>query len=161
MSVSVTVYGRLLKTRNIWLFFLFYFSSPRKARAFNELRRYHTRPRWFNCGPENVHFGKTHLKNLNINAKILFIFCVFDYCTLKRPKKWSKVQKTPKNDKIIIPTFCRYYIRTNVQEIVVNTKVDFCGEFWMDTLKKWLVWKNLFSVLFLPNYWTLKILLLP
>ena len=34
-------------------------SSPREARAFNELRRYHTRPLQLNWGPENVHFRKT------------------------------------------------------------------------------------------------------
>ena len=37
-----------------------YLSSPRGARAFDELRRYHTRPLWLNWGPESVHFGKTH-----------------------------------------------------------------------------------------------------
>ena len=31
-------------------------SSPRGARAFHELRRYHTRPLRLNWGPENVHF---------------------------------------------------------------------------------------------------------
>ena len=35
-------------------------SSPRGARAFHELRRYHTRPLQLNWGPENVNFGKTH-----------------------------------------------------------------------------------------------------
>ena len=33
---------------------------PRRAWAFDELRRYHTRPLRLNKGPENVHFGKTH-----------------------------------------------------------------------------------------------------
>ena len=33
-------------------------SSPREARAFHELRRYHTRPLQLNWGPENVHLEK-------------------------------------------------------------------------------------------------------
>ena len=58
----------------------FILSSPRKVqaptgqpsadRAFNELRRYYTRPSPFNWGPKNVHFGKTHFRDLNINARI-------------------------------------------------------------------------------------------
>ena len=51
---------------------------PRGARAFHELRRYHTRPLRLNWGPENVHFGKTHFWDLNINVRIyqvqLFFF---------------------------------------------------------------------------------------
>ena len=42
----------------------------RGARAFHELRRYHTRPLRLNWGPENVHFGKMHFRDLNINARI-------------------------------------------------------------------------------------------
>ena len=48
-------------------------SSPREARAFHELRRYHTRPLRFNWGPKNVHFGKTHFRDPNINVKIFFV----------------------------------------------------------------------------------------
>ena len=58
-----------------------YLSSPRKARApaerasearaFNELSRYHIRPSQFNRGLENVHFGKTHFRDLNIDARIV------------------------------------------------------------------------------------------
>merc|ERR1712127_863171 len=44
-------------------------SSPHKARAFHELRRYHTRPLRFNWGPENVHFRKTQFWNPNINVR--------------------------------------------------------------------------------------------
>ena len=57
--------------------FLFIFLSsprvgrPRGARAFHELRRYHTRPLQLNWGPKNVHFGKTHFWDLNINIRIL------------------------------------------------------------------------------------------
>ena len=35
-----------------------YLSSPREARAFDELRRYHTRPLRLKWALENVHFGK-------------------------------------------------------------------------------------------------------
>ena len=45
-------------------------SSPRGAWAFDESRRYHTRPSRFNWGPENVHFGKTLFRDLNIDARI-------------------------------------------------------------------------------------------
>ena len=48
-------------------------SSPRGAWAFDELRRYHNRPLQLNWGPENVHFGKMHFRDPNINARI-FIF---------------------------------------------------------------------------------------
>ena len=47
-------------------------TSPRGARAFHELRRYHTRPLRLNWGPGNVHFGKTHFWDPNINVRILF-----------------------------------------------------------------------------------------
>ena len=40
------------------------------ALDFDELRRYHTRPLQLNWGPENVHFGKTHFRDPNIDAKI-------------------------------------------------------------------------------------------
>ena len=44
-------------------------SSPREARAFHELRRYHTRPLQLNWRPENVHFVKRHFWDLNINIR--------------------------------------------------------------------------------------------
>ena len=47
-------------------------SSPREARAFHELKRYHTRLLRLNWGPENVHFKKTQFWDPNINVKILF-----------------------------------------------------------------------------------------
>ena len=47
-------------------------SSPHEARAFKELRRYHTRPSQFNWGPKNVDFGETPFSDLNIDAKIFF-----------------------------------------------------------------------------------------
>ena len=37
---------------------------PSEAGAFNKLRRYHTMTFRFNWGPKNVHFGKTHFRNL-------------------------------------------------------------------------------------------------
>ena len=40
------------------------------ARAFNELRRYHTRPLQLDWGPENVHFRKTRFWDPNINVTI-------------------------------------------------------------------------------------------
>ena len=44
-----------------------------QARANYELRRYHTRPLRINWGPENVHYGKTHFWDPNINVRI-FMF---------------------------------------------------------------------------------------
>ena len=44
-----------------------YLLSPRGVWAFDELKRYHTRPSW---GPENVHFGKTMFRDLNIHARV-------------------------------------------------------------------------------------------
>ena len=52
-------------------------SSPRGARNFHELRRYHTRPLRLNWGPENVHFGKTHFWDPNINLRIFIFFETF------------------------------------------------------------------------------------
>ena len=43
---------------------------PSEARDFYELGRYHTRPSQFNWGPENLYFGKTNFKDLNIDARI-------------------------------------------------------------------------------------------
>ena len=48
-------------------------SSPRGPWAFDELRRYHTRPLRLNWGPKNVHFGKTHFRDPDIDARV-FIF---------------------------------------------------------------------------------------
>ena len=100
-----------------------YLSSRCEARAFNELRRYHTRHSWFNWGPKNVHFGKTHFKDLNIDASPpgnfffnTFFVWLFSYCTLKYPKKRFKLQNTGKNDQIVISTS---HIRT-VQKIVLD-----------------------------------------
>ena len=45
-------------------------SSPRFARAFHELRRYHTTPLRLHWGPENVPFRKRHFWDPNINVKI-------------------------------------------------------------------------------------------
>ena len=42
--------------------------------AFHELRRYHTRPLRLNWGPGNVHFGKRHFWDLNINVRIFIYF---------------------------------------------------------------------------------------
>ena len=43
-------------------------SSPHEAQAFDEIRRYHTRPLRTNWGPENVHFGKMQFLDLSFNA---------------------------------------------------------------------------------------------
>ena len=69
-------------------------SSPREARApagrprgtwaFDELRRYPTRPLRFNWGPENVHFGKVHFWDPNINVRI------FTVQSSKNAEKWPK-----------------------------------------------------------------------
>ena len=70
----------------------------RRAGAFDEVRRYHTRPLRLNKGPENLHFGKPQFLDLNFNAWIFLFFM-------------------PKNDQIIIPKFWTSYIRTNAREI--------------------------------------------
>ena len=83
------------------------------TRAFHELRRYLTRPLRLNLGPKNVHFGKTHFWDPTINARVFiqikkitrrnyFMFCIFHYGTKKTTKKRYEVQKTLKNDKIVI-----------------------------------------------------------
>ena len=54
-----------------------FLSSPREARAFHELRRYHTRPLRLNWGPENVHFRKTQFWDPNINVRIFIFFGKF------------------------------------------------------------------------------------
>ena len=43
-----------------------------RARAFDELRRYHTRSLRLNWGPENVHFGKMHFPDQNFDAMNFF-----------------------------------------------------------------------------------------
>ena len=43
---------------------------PSEARAFDKLRRYHTRTLRFIRGPKNIHFGKTHFRDPNIDARI-------------------------------------------------------------------------------------------
>ena len=62
----------------------------RGAWAFHELRIYHTRPLRLNWGPKKLHFDKTQFWDPNINV---------------RPKKRSKVKKTPKNDQNHFPTW--------------------------------------------------------
>ena len=52
-------------------------SSPHGARAFHELRRYHTRPLQLNWGPKNVHFEKAHFLDPNINVSIFIFFGKF------------------------------------------------------------------------------------
>ena len=49
-----------------------YLSSPNEARTFDELRKYQTRTHQFKWGHENVHFGKMHFRNPNINIRIFF-----------------------------------------------------------------------------------------
>ena len=74
-----------------------YLSSPRGAWAFDELRRYHTRPLRLNWGRENVYFGKNHFRDPNIDARVF---------------------KTPKIDQIVIPIFWTSHIRTNARDIL-------------------------------------------
>ena len=40
---------------------------------FIKLRRYHTRPLRLSWGLKNVHFGKTHFRDPNINVRIFFL----------------------------------------------------------------------------------------
>ena len=49
----------------------FKLSSPRGAWAFDELRKYNTRPLRFNWGPKHVNFGKTQFRDPNIDARII------------------------------------------------------------------------------------------
>ena len=79
-------------------------SSPRGAWAFDELRRYHTRPLRLNWGPENVHFGKTLFRDLNIDARGVFFVKLYDVLRfslryLNTAQKGSEVQKRRKMTK--------------------------------------------------------------
>ena len=58
---------QILHVHNILVYNIL--SSPRGAWAFDELRGYHTRPLQLDWGPENVHFGKTHFRDPNIDAR--------------------------------------------------------------------------------------------
>ena len=75
LSVSFSNFQQQKITKRLYYFLLLYLSSLREAlaRAFHELERYHTRPFRLNWGPENVHFGKTHFWNPNINVRIFII----------------------------------------------------------------------------------------
>ena len=77
----------------------------RGARAFDELRRYHTRPLQLNWGLKNVHFEETHFRDPNINARIFFVenlnFC-FAFSTMvpkNGPKNSQKIKKRQKMTK--------------------------------------------------------------
>ena len=74
------------------------------------------RPLRLNWGPNNVHFGQRHFMDPNIDTRIfqliskyldnyqaqLFYALRFSLWHLKRPTKRSEVQKTPKNDQIVM-----------------------------------------------------------
>ena len=49
-------------------------SSPRGARFFHELRRYHTRPLRLNWGSENVHLGKNAFLGPKYQCYDLYFF---------------------------------------------------------------------------------------
>ena len=49
---------------------VFCFPLEAYCRAFNKLRRYHSRTLWFNWGSENVHFDKTYFRDLDIDPRI-------------------------------------------------------------------------------------------
>ena len=51
--------------------FIYQGRAKRGPWAFDELRRYHTRPSRFSWCPENVHLGEKHFRDLNIDAKII------------------------------------------------------------------------------------------
>ena len=95
-----------------------FLSSPAKLggpQAFDELRRYHTRPLQFNWGPKNVHFRKIHFRDANIDAKVFIFFwkfkelpgatflCLAFFTAVSNngQKKRSKVQKRRKMTKTI------------------------------------------------------------
>ena len=74
-----------------------------------KLRKYHARPSQFNLGLENVHFGKTHFRDPNIDARIFrlnkfrsipdAIFLCFTFFTTV-PKNGPKLKKCRKNTKL-------------------------------------------------------------
>ena len=78
----------------------------------------------FNWSPENVYFEKKTFMDLNINARGLFFwklkelpgltFLSFAFFTVvpKTDQKTVQSSKMQKNDKIVIPTWRRSYIRT-------------------------------------------------
>ena len=91
--------------KNISAFFIT-LSSPRGARAFHELRRYHTMPLRLNWGPKNVHFGKRHFRDPNINAGATISYFVFSTTVPKNGLKNSqKFKKRRKMTKTISPLF--------------------------------------------------------
>ena len=76
-----------------------YLSSPCEARAFYELRRYHTRP--------------SRLKFLEKFQAQLFYVLRFSLWYQKMVKKRPEVEKTPENGQNISPTFWTSHITTN------------------------------------------------
>ena len=67
------------------LFRILILLSPRKDRAFKELRIYYIRPSWYSWGPKNVHFGKKDFRYLNINLKM----------AKKLVQSWKNAEKLP------------------------------------------------------------------
>ena len=70
---------------------------PRGVWAFDELRRYHTRPLRLNWGPKNEHFGITHFWDPTIDPSFFlitrrnfFMFCVFTAVPKNSKKNGSK-----------------------------------------------------------------------
>ena len=77
-----------------------------EARAFDELRRYHTRPSQFNWGPRNVNFGKTHFKDPHNNDRILnLIFGIFTVVPKNGPKNCPNFFLKLKNYQIVNTNF--------------------------------------------------------
>ena len=103
--------------------------------AFNELRRYNTRPSRFNWGRENVHFWKTYFRDPNINASIFqhftnffinirrnfFCFTFFTKVPKNGPKKMVGSSKNAKKWPNFNSHWRTSYIRTNLREILFNT----------------------------------------
>ena len=74
VNLTILAYHRVLVEYNKYL----HFSRLNQARAvrghLDKLRRYHTRPLPFNWGPENLHLGKTHFRDPNIDARVVSLF---------------------------------------------------------------------------------------
>ena len=107
--MTLDISSKILRLAHILL------HSPYQARkAFDELRRYHTRPIRLNWAPENVHFGKTYFKDPNIDAWIFgkikelpgaafLCFALSTTVPKNGPKSGPKFKKRQKMTKIISP----------------------------------------------------------
>ena len=95
----------IIKVQQRQIFFLFLtqiyvwsLSSPHEARA-PKLRRYHTRPLRFSWDPENVHFGKTHLRDPNMDARSDLRLVGFLCISSTKCAQWSSQGRFPADER--------------------------------------------------------------